>query len=220
MTDHHDHHTPDSHPAETDAAAYWDARYGEQDAMWRFRPNAVLATEAVRFTPGSALDLGAGEGGDALWLAAQGWTVRALDISHVALARGAATAADQGLGDRVRWEQADLTSWTPTETFDLVTSHFLHSPVALDAATILLTARAAVRPSGHLLVVKHGAVPGGAPAHTDADFPGPDEVVAQLELDPSAWRVDLAERRPRDATLPDGSTIRTEDVVVLATRTV
>ncbi|KQO64987.1 class I SAM-dependent methyltransferase [Curtobacterium sp. Leaf261] len=214
---HHGHH--DTRPDSDDPTTYWDARYGEQDAMWRFRPNAVLATEAVRFTPGSALDLGAGEGGDALWLADRGWTVRAVDISRVALDRGAATARERGLDGMVRWEQADLTTWVPDETFDLVTSHFLHSPVALDEEAILRTATTAVAPGGHLLVVKHGEVPGGAPVHAGRVFPGPEDVVVQLELDPAAWSVDLAERRPRDATLPDGTTVRTEDVVVLATRT-
>src|SRR5258705_2397341 len=67
-------------------AAEWDARYSERDGtMWSGRPNGRLVAEADGLTPGRALDVGCGEGADAIWLARRGWTVTAIDISHVAV---------------------------------------------------------------------------------------------------------------------------------------
>jgi SAM-dependent methyltransferase len=220
MTPHEHHHTvadPDDHRTPTE---YWDDRYREQDAMWRFRPNAVLAAEVPGFgAAGTALDLGAGEGGDAIWLGGHGWSVTALDISRVALDRGAHVAADRGLADRIRWVQTDLSTWAPSDQYDLVTSHFLHSPVPLASERILRTATAAVAPGGRMLVVKHAGFPDWAPEPRPVTtFPDAERVVLDLELDPDGWVVEIAEERPRDATAPDGSVVAVDDVVVLVRR--
>jgi SAM-dependent methyltransferase len=133
----------------------WDERYGGEGRIWSGRPNAVLAQEASTLTPGRAVDLGCGEGGDAIWLAERGWQVTAADFSEAGLARAAAHAADRGVADRVEWRQADLRTWRPDgEQWDLVTSHFLH---LLDHGMLEATRRMAdaVAPGGTLLVVGH-----------------------------------------------------------------
>ena len=78
-------------------AAEWDARYGESEgAMWSGRPNGRLLVEVAGLTPGRALDVGCGEGADAIWLAQSGWTVTAIDISDVAMSRARQAAARAG----------------------------------------------------------------------------------------------------------------------------
>src|ERR1700751_5073476 len=87
-------------------AAEWDARYRERDgAMWSGRPNGRLVAEVADLIPGRALAVGCGEGADAIWLAQQGWTVTAIDVSDVALRR-ARDAADLA-GTSVEWISGD-----------------------------------------------------------------------------------------------------------------
>jgi len=100
----HGHGDLDDMPEVLDAA-YWDGRYRSRDALWSGRPNPNLVAEATGLPPGRALDVGCGEGADALWLAERGWQVIAVDISAVALARARAHAgeAPSGAGERVTW---------------------------------------------------------------------------------------------------------------------
>ena len=78
-------------------------------------------------TPGRALDIGAGEGADAIWLAERGWDVVAVDISSVALERGRRQAEVVGVADRITWVHTDvLADDLPAGPFDLVTSHYTH----------------------------------------------------------------------------------------------
>jgi len=200
---------------------YWEDRYGQPGRAWSGRPNAALVAEATALTPGRALDVGSGEGGDALWLAARGWQVTGVDISQNALDKAAALAREREDVDpaRLTWQQADLTGWSPTRTsFDLVTAHFMHLPL-VDRERLFPALADAVAPGGTLLVVGHDAdaLPGGAGRHGD---PGMlftvDEVVGRLS--PDAWRVEVAEVRPRDMTGPDGDVWHVADVVVRATR--
>ena len=79
---------------------YWDERYGSADRLWSGRPNSQLVAQASDLTPGDALDVGSGEGADAIWLAARGWTVTAIDVSPVALSRSATQAIGRGCRDR------------------------------------------------------------------------------------------------------------------------
>jgi SAM-dependent methyltransferase len=200
---------------------YWEDRYGQPGRAWSGRPNAALVAEATGLTPGRALDVGSGEGGDALWLAARGWQVTGVDISQNALDKAATLAREQEDVDpaRVTWQQADLTGWSPTRaSFDLVTAHFMHLPLA-DRERLFPALADGVAPGGTLLIVGHDAdaLPRGAEKHGD---PGMlftvDEVVGRLSAD--AWRVEVAEVRPRDMTGPDGDVWHVADVVVRATR--
>ena len=135
-------------------AAEWDARYSEGDgARWSGRPNGRLLAEVAGLTPGRALDVGCGEGADAIWLARNGWTVTAIDISDVAVSR--ARAAAELAGVAVEWVRGDvLQTPFPAGSFDLVSMQYPALPKAAGeaAARALLDT---VRPGGLLLAVYH-----------------------------------------------------------------
>ena len=162
---------------DVDAVTFWNNRYGERDRIWSGRVNPILAREASTLTPGTALDLGCGEGADAIWLAAAGWQVTAVDVAETALARAREHATAAGVADRIVWEQHDLAKSFPAGSFDLVSAQFLHSPVEMPRGEILRTAAAAIASGGSLLVVGHyGMPPGSTPpndtSQTDAKHSG------------------------------------------------
>ena len=135
-------------------AAEWDARYNERDdAIWSGRPNGRLVAEVANLTPGRALDVGCGEGADAIWLAKHGWTVTAIDISGVAITR--AHEAGQIAGVSVEWINGDaLRVPFPARSFDLVSLQYPALPKAAGERAVhaLLDS---VRPGGLLLAVYH-----------------------------------------------------------------
>ena len=195
----------------------WDERYGGEGRTWSGRPNAVLVTEATPLTPRRALDLGCGEGGDAIWLAEQGWQVTAIDFSEAGLRKAAEHAAERGVADRVEWRQADLRTWTADgEQWDLVTSHFLH---LLDHGMVDATREmaAAVAPGGTLLVVGHHP----DDEHTGLRWSLPGVMLTAEELlpavDPEEYDV-RAEARRRTETR-DGEEHAVTDAVLVARRT-
>lgn len=133
----------------------WNKRYDTSDFIWTLKPNAWVAGEAAGLVPGRALDLAAGEGRNALWLAGHGWSVHAVDFSDVALAKAEAAAALHGVGERVQFERADLRQFEPQpEGYDLVLIAYLQIPQA-DLRPILQRAAAATAPGGTLLLVGH-----------------------------------------------------------------
>lgn len=193
-------------PAEP--AQFWEQRYRDSERVWSGEPNPLLVRETVDLRPGRALDLGCGEGADAVWLAGQGWQVTGVDISPTALTRAAAHAAAAGLADRTTWERHELGVSFPEGTFDLVNAHFLQSPVALDQNGVLRRAAAAVAPGGTLLIVMHAGWPTWmTPAEYpfDATFPTLDGVLHALDLD-ADWTIHTLEPVERSLTAPDGRT--------------
>lgn len=133
--------------------AAWDQRYSGRDLVWGAGPNRFLAGEAAALPPGRAIDLGAGEGRNAIWLAERGWRVTAVDFSAAGLARAARLAAERGVS--ADWVQADLLTWQPAPRgYDLVLIAYLHLPSA-DLARVFRAAAAAVAPGGTLLVIGH-----------------------------------------------------------------
>jgi SAM-dependent methyltransferase len=197
----------------------WDARYAESDRIWSGRPNPRLVEHVSSLQPGDALDVGAGEGADAVWLAGRGWHVTALDVSAIALDRTASHAAQAGVADRVTTVRHDLMTGDPLPgSYDLVSAQYLHPPVDR-FAEILALLGAAVRPGGRLLVVGHhpddlatGLRSGHG--HPELLFT-PDRVVDALPAD--QWTVDVAEAQTREVDGPDRPVVVT-DSVVLATR--
>ncbi|MEV4618429.1 class I SAM-dependent methyltransferase [Asanoa sp. NPDC049573] len=129
----------------------WDRRYAEAGLVWSADPNQFVAAELADLPPGTAVDLAAGEGRNALWLASLGWRVTAVDFSAVALDKGRAIAEARGLG--VEWVHADLADYRPPAA-DLVLIAYLHVPPAL-WEPVLARAAAAVAPGGTLLLVGH-----------------------------------------------------------------
>ena len=193
-----------------EAEEFWEQFYGDRPQVWSGRPNAVLVEELEGLTPGTALDLGCGEGADAIWMAEHGWLVTAADISQAALDRGADHAAAAGVADRITWARHDFSQSIPAGPFDLVSAHFLHSPVDDPRESALRAAAAAVGPGGTLLVVSHEAVPW----HEHVVFPTAEEVLESLALDGDAWDEQRLASRPRRATTPDGVEVDVTDSVV------
>lgn len=208
--------TQDPARTDVDASEFWENRYrtgrGEDGRMWSGRVNATVEAQVAGLSPGNALELGCGEGADALWLAARGWTVTAVDLSAAALEVAALHAEREGLAERVTWQQADLTTWRPTREYDLVTSAFMHSPVAFPREDILRRALSAVAPGGRLLIVGHAESPPGSGHDHDHDrdappLPTADEVLASLELGDD-WVVET------NATVERAVTWRGHDVTL------
>ncbi|PXX64275.1 methyltransferase family protein [Nocardia tenerifensis] len=203
----------------TDAVTFWDGVYATRPAATDPQPNYRLAEVVTGLPAGHALDLGCGDGGDALWLARNGWRVTAVDISAVAVERLANFARAHGLSDRIVAESHDLPGTFPTGRFELVCAHYLHTAFDLDRATVLRAAAHALRPGGVLLVVDHGSTaPWSWNQDRDVRYPTPHEVAAGIDLDPATWRVERAEAAPRIATGPDGRTAEVVDHILLIRR--
>ena len=199
--------------------AHWEEHYSERERVWTGRVNVRLAEVAADLPPGRALDLGCGEGGDAVWLADRGWAVVAVDISETALGRAAEEASSRGVADRIEFVQKDLSDDFPDGEFDLVSAQFLHSRVRLDRQRILANAVDAVGPGGLLLIVDHGSAPPWASKLDHlAEFPSAEEVVASLDLGPDEFDRVRVEAVERDVTRPDGTVVPWMDNVIVFRR--
>ncbi|HEY2430542.1 MAG TPA: class I SAM-dependent methyltransferase [Acidimicrobiales bacterium] len=211
-------HEHGSHPTPDEAG--WDERYRSSARIWSGRPNPQLVAEISGMAPGLALDVGCGEGADALWLAQAGWDVVGADISGVALERAAehARQADPATAARIRWRHADLLAHPPEpDGFDLVSAQFMQLPP--DLRTRLFTALAAsVMVGGTLLVVGHDPSDMESGVHRPRMpevFYTAAEVAALLD---DSWTVAVNEARPRAAATPEGSEATVHDAVLRATR--
>jgi SAM-dependent methyltransferase len=201
----------------TDATRFWDEHYRRRTAAPPATVNPRLAELAGPLPPGSALDLGCGAGGDALWLAGRGWRVTAVDISSAAVA--ALRRRSAGVGAPVTALRVDLAEDFPAGTFDLVSAQYFHTPFALDRAAVLRAAALAVRPGGLLVVVDHGSTaPWSWRPDADHRYPTPHEVAEELALDPVEWSVERADSPRRQATGPDGTTASVVDHVLVVRR--
>jgi SAM-dependent methyltransferase len=199
--------------------AHWEEHYGERDRVWSGRVNVQFADVVADLTPGRALDLGCGEGGDAVWLAERGWNVVAVDISDTALGRAAEAAGTRGVADRIEFVQQDLSDGFPDGTFDLISSQFLHSTVRLDRTSILAKAAQAIRPGGLLVIVDHGSAPPWASKLDHVhEFPSAEEVVAALDLGDGEFERVRVEAVERQAVGPEGQQRPWMDNVIVLRR--
>jgi SAM-dependent methyltransferase len=217
----HDHRPDDPVPAVDVwfSEEFWDGRYRSSEPVWSGDPNLQLVTAATGRRPGRALDAGCGEGADAIWLAGRGWNVTAVDISTIAMQRGAAEAAerDEEIAGRITWQHVDLLSWTPPpQSYDLVSAQFMQLPAAA-RADLHDRLAAGVAPGGTLIVVGHSPRDNSTvhPRLPELFFTA-DDVAASL--DASRWTILVAEVRPRDAPGRDGRTVTVHDEVVVAER--
>jgi 2-polyprenyl-3-methyl-5-hydroxy-6-metoxy-1,4-benzoquinol methylase len=186
------------HPMTVDAMLkqdFWEALYQrDEHRIWSGNVNVNLRTEAEGLKPGRALDLGSGEGGDAIWLATQGWTVDGVDISTTALARAEEAAAEAGV--TVNWLHRNILEWRPEAQYDLVSAQYMHLPPDL-RRDVFTAAAAAIRPGGSLLVVGHSPK---AMRQFDGQKPPeelyfePEEITGCLG-DPWPWVVETCETR-------------------------
>jgi SAM-dependent methyltransferase len=131
-------------------ARAWDDRYAASELVWSREPNQFVAAELADLPPGRAVDLAAGEGRNAIWLASRGWSATAVDFSQVALDKGARLAGDLD----VTWVCADATTWQPPTPVDLVVVAYLQVPAA-DRRRAVRSAFTMLRPGGTLLLVAH-----------------------------------------------------------------
>jgi SAM-dependent methyltransferase len=196
--------------------AEWDRRYTERDRLWSGRPNGALVAEVAGLTPGRVLDVGCGEGADAVWLAREGWDVTALEVSGVALERAAGHARDAGVS--IRWVHAGLAeAGLPPASFDLVSAQYpalLRTPDGAAERAML----AAVAPGGVLLLVHHAGMEDRPAEDGDfdpADYVWPSMVAALLD---DSWQVEVDEQRPRVAPEGGAGAHHTDDVVLRARR--
>jgi SAM-dependent methyltransferase len=201
--------------------AAWDERYRSREALWSDEPNSTLVTEVSPLEPGSAVEVGCGEGADAIWLAKRGWRVTGLDFSRVALAR-AANAEERyrnEIATPIVWQHADLLAWTPgLARFDLVTAHFIQFREE-ERVRFFSTLAACVSPGGTLLVVGHDPSdlatnvrrpPDPAVLYTVGDIAG--------ALDAHVWDIVVCEARPRSAIDRDERPATVNDAIVRARR--
>lgn len=205
--------------------AFWDDRWreGASGSMTTSPPNPYLVATAAELTPGSALDAGCGSGAEAIWLAAAGWKVTAVDIAAAALDRARERASRSRGSRNIEWLAADLTAWVPSTSFDLVTTHYAHP--AMPQLDFYDRIAGWVAPGGTLLVVghlhthDHGNPPGQGGAH---EGPPPEASTTAVEmaarLEPSAWEVVRAEEPTRTVTGAGGRAVPLDDVVLRAVR--
>ncbi|HEY9291227.1 MAG TPA: class I SAM-dependent methyltransferase [Microlunatus sp.] len=220
MAHQHGANAGDHQPQERDPQKFWENRYAEQDQIWSGKVNPILAGIAADLEVGTALDLGCGEGGDAVWLAGMGWRVTAVDISRTALERAERAAIERGVDSRITFARHDLAADFPSGEFDLVSAQFLQTPLEFPRARVLQQAARAVALGGRLLIVEHGAAPPWMPSDHDHPtyFPTAQQTVDDLELIDDHWRIERQEAKEREATGPHGESGILLDNIILACR--
>jgi SAM-dependent methyltransferase len=195
----------------------WDERYSGVGFEWSVHANQFVVAELSGLSPGRALDLAAGEGRNSVWLAERGWTVTAVDFSHVGLDKGRKLSAARGVEDgQVDWVVADLSDYEPArDAFDLVLIAYLQVNAAL-RARVLAGAAAALAPGGTLLVIGHdltNLTEGvGGPQYPEV-LCTPEAIIAELP----GLRILRAERVRRSVER-DGVTATAIDTLVRAER--
>ena len=197
---------------------FWDERYSGSDRIWSGRPNPRLVEHATGMTPGTAIDVGCGEGADVVWLAARGWEVVGVDVSVVALDRARQHAVDAGVSGRTTFRRLDLVAGEPLPgTADLVSAQFLHLPGSV-FGPVYGGLAAAVRPGGRLLVTGHHPADASTGLRNERLVHllfAPEQVTALL--DPDEWEIDVADAPTREVE-GEGGPVLVTDTVVLATR--
>ena len=196
-------------------ADLWDQRYAEAELVWSAEPNVWVAQVTADLPPGRVLDLAAGEGRNALWLAGRGWTATAVDFSPVALDRARRLAAEQHVDGRLATVRADLATFSPEPSaYDLVLLVYLQVGPALRSRSVL-SAAAAVAPGGRLAVVAHDSdnpVHGyGGPSDPGVLYSAAD---VTADLAPSGLVVDRADRVVRRVETPEGQREALDALVV------
>jgi SAM-dependent methyltransferase len=188
----------------------WNRRYATSDLIWTAEPNRFLVEQVEGLAPGRALDVAAGEGRNAVWLAQRGWQVTALDFSQVALDK-ARRLADRA-GVTIDVVCADATD--PIDgTFDLVVVLYLHLP-GDQRRRAYRNAAAAVAPGGTLLIIGHDATNltagTGGPQDPAVLFDGADVVA---DLDGTGLTVRRADAVHRHVTTEGGTRIAVDALI-------
>lgn len=134
-------------------SSMWDERYRSTELLWSSEPNQFVRDFFNERKPGRVVDLGCGEGRNAIWLAEQGWQVTGVDFSQVALERAATLAEGRGVSGE--WVRADLSEWSvPEPTYDAALICYIHLPRPV-MTHLFNAALASLLTGGELLVVGH-----------------------------------------------------------------
>jgi len=188
----------------------WDERYAADGLVWTAQANRFLVAETQALTPGRALDLAAGEGRNAVWLAEQGWQVHAVDFSARGIEKGKALAHKRSVA--VEWEVTDLLEFEPQPAaYQLVAILYLHLPWSA-MRVVLERAAAAVAPGGTLLLVGHdrtNITDGHGGPQDPAILYQPQEVAQALP----GLRIDRAEQVQRPVSTDAGERIAIDCLV-------
>jgi SAM-dependent methyltransferase len=131
----------------------WNERYRASELVWSAGPNQFVEAELAGLQPGRALDLAAGEGRNAIWLARQGWQVTAVDFAQAGLDKGRTL----GIGLDIAWVCADATTWRrglDDPAYDVSVVAYLQVSAA-DRRAAVRNAFAALRDGGTFLLVAH-----------------------------------------------------------------
>lgn len=168
-------------------AEAWDDRYRAADRLWSSTPNIFVAERLADREPGVGLDLASGEGRNAVWLAERGWDMTAVDFSSVALDRGRA------ISDQVEFIEADVLSWEPGQTFDLVLIAYLQIE-AEPLSDLVFRAREWLNEDGELFMVGH-------------DISNLDEGVGGPQVAELLWDLDLMLEWLGDLRLIEGGVV-------------
>lgn len=191
----------------------WNVRYSSHELVWGAEPNRFVAQEFESMPPrGRALDLGCGEGRNAIWLAARGWSVTAVDFSDVAIERARRLAAQRGV--EVDWACADLTGFAVEEgAFELVLIAYLHLPEG-GRRQALARAASALAPGGQLYMIGHARHP------LNREVPGPrdpgvlwDPAEVAAELSELGLRVERCQQVRRTVETPEGERVAVDTEV-------
>lgn len=216
---------PHWQPPKRDQQEVWEQRYQGSERLWSGKVNAPLQELVATLVPGTALDLGCGEGGDVIWLAQQGWHATGVDIAQTAIDRATEDARNAGVSERTTWERVDLSSWEPQSQFDLVTCSFLHTPPEVDRDGILRRSSQAVAPGGYLLVLSHANRPDWSHhrfeempslAHEIGNVTGTESEQVGKRL--GGWDVSQAHTTSRQLEGPEGQQFEMINNVVLLRR--
>ncbi len=191
----------------------WNERYSASDYVWTIKVNQFLERHLAGLEPGEAIDLGAGEGRNAVWLAQKGWTVTAVDFSTVGLEKGRQLAQDHNV--TVNFVEGDATTWQPGGTVDLVVLSYLQlDPDGRQA--VLANAKTWLRPGGTLFVIAHDqsnvANGYGGPPSTEVCY-SVEETVSALD----GLEISLAEVAERIVATDAGEQVAL-DTLVIATQ--
>ncbi len=217
-------------------AAEWEQRYTKQSRVWTGNPNPALvqaltehipAAETAAQQPASALDIGCGEGADAVWLAKQGWQVTGIDLSQTAIARAQEHGRENGVADQLTFEVTALADFWPQGAdhgFDLVTVSYLHSRDAQWRQSVLRDALSRVAPGGYFLLTSHSQMRFGSDGADGAE-PMDHSPVSELDVlgvatsdtagDEPQWEVLSAKLFAREMPGAGETRPHSDDTVVL-----
>lgn len=150
--------------------ASWDDRYAQTERLWSKGPNMFVADRLGDTRPGVGLDLASGEGRNAIWLAERGWRMTAVDFSEVAIERGRAAS------DVVEFVVADVLTWEPPESYDLIVVAYLHLPPS-DMRQAVGRVASWLAPGGELFLIGHDV------SNIDEGYGGPQvpEILTRVE---------------------------------------